>query len=38
MIVDERSPLDFYLKELDSQPFPYYFNKTILRVCENVPA
>ena len=30
MIVDERSPLDLFIKELDSQPFPYYFTNIIL--------
>ena len=32
MIVDERSPLDFFIKELDNQPFPYYFMSVIFRV------
>ena len=31
MIVDERSPLDLlFIKELDFQPFPYYFSITIV--------
>jgi hypothetical protein len=39
MIVDERSPLDFYLKELDSQPFSYYLSVVIRRVnsCQSFP-
>jgi len=32
MIVDEVSPLDSYIKELDNQPFPYYFSRIIFLV------
>ena len=32
MIVDDRSPLDFYFKELDNQPFPYYLTSIIFIV------
>jgi len=38
MIVEEVSPLDFFIKELDNQPFPYYFTRTIFRISECVPA
>jgi hypothetical protein len=31
MIVDERSPLDLFIKELDSQPFPYYLSSIIFK-------
>jgi hypothetical protein len=37
MIVDKTSPLDFYIKELDIQPIPYYLTSNSLLVATNVP-